>query len=258
MTEIAYKDPMTIGKILDRSIQFIFKNILWITLIGFIISFPSFAFEEWMSPLEPSNQLEMIKYKIIFYLISVLLGPILAGTVTLLIGEQFCGRKMALSVAIKKSLKKWIQLVLLHLIVLIVMGLGFFLLIIPGIIALCATACAVPAMMLENLDPMEAFERSWKLTKSNRLRIFGYLILTGLIVAIGQAITGMLVGFGSLIYEAISLDHLSIYTIGMMAILMAPLIALGPAIATLLFFDLRIRKEAFDLEEETQTILMAS
>jgi uncharacterized membrane protein YccF (DUF307 family) len=38
MSELIENDPMTVRKILSKSVSFIFKNILWITFFGFLIS----------------------------------------------------------------------------------------------------------------------------------------------------------------------------------------------------------------------------
>jgi len=246
MSELINKDPMTVGKILDKSVNFIFRNILWITLIGFLISLPELSFNEWMPDANPEDTFVLLKYKLILRVIRMVITPFLAGTVTILLGEHFCGRKIAWYQGFGKSIKKWIPLVLLQLVIGIVVGLGSILLLIPGLIAMCATACAIPAMMLEDLRPMKAFDRSWGLTKKNRLRIFGYLFINMVTVAIASSVIPLAVTMG------VALDP--IYKVGLSALIFAPFQALWPAIATLLFYDLRIRKEAMDLEEETNTI----
>lgn len=247
MSEIFINEPLTLGKILDKSINFIFKNILWITLLGFSIEFPQLIFSKWVGSEYQSviNSLGSLQNRLMSGLIYMILTPFLAGTVTLLLGAQFSGNSMAWHQAFGKTLKKLFPLLLLQLLVVICIVLGSILLVIPGIIVMCATACAIPAMMLENLGPSKAFDRSWELTKKSRLRIFGYFILSGLIMLITAGILTAIIAI---------IPIPLIYQIGILALLTAPLHALWPAITTLLYADFRIRKEALDLEQETHKL----
>lgn len=251
MSELINKDPMTVGKILDKAVNFIFRNILWIALIGFLILLPGLLWNQWMSSEDSNNQfarLARLKYNLILQLISWVLSPLLAGTVTILLGEHFCGRKIPWYQGFGKSIKKWFPLVLLLLVVGTLVVLGSFLFIIPGIMVMCATACAIPAMMLEDLSPIKAFKRSCGLTKNSRFRIFGYFIFCLIPPIVG--------GIAALILETMPMDPL--YKVGITALVLAPTQALWPAISTLLFYDLRIRKEAMDLEEEANMISVAT
>ena len=249
MSELIDKSPMNIGKILDKSINFIFKNILWITLIGFIMSFLPLSFEMWISTAESMNQSVVSILNIIVGLLITSVGILFAGMVTILLGEHFCGRKITWYQGFKKSIKKWIHLILLNIVITIAIMLGFILLIIPGIIVMCATICAIPAMMLEDLRPIKAFRRSWDLTKKNRFRILGYVILYCVVLIIINLIP-------ALITMTVPIDP--IYQIGISALILPPFYVLSSAIATLLFFDLRIRKEAMDLEEEANLITVGT
>lgn len=252
MSEIINKDPMALGKIIDKSVKFIFNNIVWITVVGFGISLLELSLdhlrvslEQWKPNAGESIPFEILQYGPILILIYMILNHLLKGTVTLLFGEEFLGRNMSFYQGFQKSIKKLIPLILLQLAVAIVIGLGSILFIIPGIIAMCATACAIPAMMLEDLGPMKAFDRSWDLTKNNRFRIFALSCLLMLIMFLLHRIP-------SWVTIVIPMDP--IYKVVFSAIILAPFKALWAAINTLLFLDLRIRKEAIDLEKETNTI----
>lgn len=244
MSELIENDPMTVRKILSKSVSFIFKNILWIVFIGFLISLSELSFDDLFFP---SGLYEIIKYKIFEHLFGIVFNSLLAGMVTVLLAEHFWGRKMAWYLGLKKSLIKWGPLIILQLVIQIMTLVGGMLLVVPGIIIGCASACAVPAMMIEDLMLVESIERSWNLTKNNRIRIFGYLLLNLIISGIVVAITQSTIEF-------ILINP--IYQIGVMALIFSPFQALWPAIATLLFFDLRSRKKAMDLEVENKKILV--
>lgn len=259
MIEFINREPMTIGKILDKSFQFIFKNIVWIALVGVIVTLPETIIAIILYLNQPLDDTDTTQTYVlstitgmpwlaassVMLMISIFIWPILSGTVTLLVGQQFCGKKMTFSEGFKNSVKKWIPLILLQLLIWLAIGLGMVLFIIPGLIALCAAACAVPAMMFEDLGPKEAFGRSWNLTKGSRLRIFGYFLLVGIIIK--SALT-----LPSMIMEFLPIDP--IYRIGLSSLISTPFHVLWQAVTALLFFDLCMRKEAMDLEVQANTI----
>ena len=85
------------------------------------------------------------------------------------------------------------------------------------------------AALLEGLGPIAALSRSWALVKGNWWRVFGIMLVVGIIaVAIG-AILGIIPVVGGIIGS----------------ILVAPITITS---ATLLYYDLRVRKEGYSLE----------
>lgn len=235
------KEPMTVGQILDKSVNFSFKNILWISIIGVLISTPEFVIQYSM----PNASL-LSWNRLIFGLMSLMAAPFLAGLVAQLLGESFLGNEISYTEAFKKTLKKIIPLILLQILSVLSTVIGIFLLVIPGVIVICATACSVPAMMLENLSPTKAFDRSWKLSKNSRMRIFGYFCIFTCITLLVQGVARLL---GNLPIDPI-------YKLGFSAITTAASSGIWPAITTLLFLDLRIRKEAMDLDMEASTLVV--
>lgn len=234
MSELIQKIPLSLWTMIRQSLDFVFKNIFWITLIGLMISLPELFLKWWTPPTEPA--IPSWGMLLSSFLISTILSPFLLGTITTVFGEQLFGRHLSWNQGLQKSIKKFIPLVLLLLLLNLVIGLGFILLIIPGIIAMCATTCAIPAMMLENLGPIEALKRSWSLTKNNRFQIFALLCLATLTMIF---ISGIPLG---IIMMGISMDN-PLYDV-LSTIILTPVQALFPAIATLLFFNLRMNKEA--------------
>lgn len=91
-------------------------------------------------------------------------------------------------------------------------GIGFLLLIVPGLILLTFWSLGAPSIVVEGLGPIEAFGRSWRLVRGDAWSVFGTLFVVFLIVlvinivlmAIGAAIglAGAIVG--SIIAAAIT------------------------------------------------------
>jgi uncharacterized membrane protein len=105
----------------------------------------------------------------------------------------------------------YLHIVLANLLVFALVVIGFFALIIPGIIIACRLVFVSYIVMDKKLDPIEAVELSWKLTKGHGWRIFFMAIISFfiglfgflmLIVGIFPAIIWICSSFASL-YESV-------------------------------------------------------
>ncbi len=138
----------------------------------------------------------------------------------------------------------------------LIMGGGFILLVIPGIYFACRICVAIAAALLENIGPSDAIGRSFSLTKDFAGRAFMiyllYFAMAWGIIAVFQ------IPFLALI--ALYAKQPQIVTVGMILmqlgsflanVLVAPVSTIGFA---LFYYDLRVRKEAFDLQVMMQAI----
>jgi hypothetical protein len=129
-------------------------------------------------------------------------------------------------------------------------GIGMLFLIIPGIIIFVGLAVSTPALVLENLGARAALSRSWMLTRGHRKRIFNSIAVAFLLMSIpmfalgGYAASrmaedptlGVVVSTEALVLNAVA---------AFLAALMRPLFY---CLLTVVYYDLRVRKEAYDLE----------
>jgi hypothetical protein len=132
----------------------------------------------------------------------------------------------------------------------LVTGLSFLLLIIPGIYMACRLCVCIPAALLENLGPRASLERSFALTKDNAGRAF--LILLTYVVILYAALFLFDIPFGIAIASAAhDPAMLRVWTALMQVgnfiatVLVTPVFTIA---ASIFYFDLRVRKEAFDLQ----------
>ncbi len=104
---------------------------------------------------------------------------------------------------------------------------------------------AAPIVMLERIGATAALRRSWQLVRGSTPRVFGITLLVGLITGILSAIVGALLNvltqFGD---ENVRLLLGQLASL-LVAILIQPISFI---VVVLLYYDLRIRKEAFDIE----------
>ena len=128
----------------------------------------------------------------------------------------------------------------------ILIAIGFVLLIIPGIWLMVAICVAIPALMLEGVKGFGAMKRSMNLVDGRWWATFGRLIvafiLYGIVVAIFGAIASAITNSMTNV-TLFLLINVAISTIGV--ILLSPFIA---AVINWIYIDLRVRKEALDIE----------
>lgn len=106
------------------------------------------------------------------------------------------------------------------------------------------------AIVLENYNSTGGLGRSWKLVKGNFWRVLGMVMILILIVSLASLGPYLLILFGAALFSS-PLLIVAVNAIASMAIvlLMTPL---QSAVLTVLYYDLRIRKEGFDLQLQMQ------
>ena len=85
-------------------------------------------------------------------------------------------------------------------------GIGFLLLIVPGLFLLTMWSVGAPAIVVERIGAIDAFGRSWGLVKGNGWSVFGALILILIIVIIIQMVLvliGAAIGLGGAIVASV-------------------------------------------------------
>lgn len=115
---------------------------------------------------------------------------------------------------IKGFMENYFHIVLAHLLVTALIVMGFFVLIIPGIIIACRLVFVSYIVMDKKLDPIEAVEMSWRLTRGHTWRIFFmgvvsfFVLIFGLmmlIIGIFPAMMWISSAFATL-YESVLLE----------------------------------------------------
>ena len=120
------------------------------------------------------------------------------------------------------------QLVLVGLVAGIGTGLGFVLLIIPGLILLTIWSVAAPVVVLERPGGLRALGRSRELVRGNGWRVFAVIFVLFAFVAVVSFVIELAFSFSSAVVSALVASVVTIFT--------APVQALG---AGVLYFALR-------------------
>ena len=128
---------------------------------------------------------------------------------------------------------------------------GFILIItIPVVIwVLVRWAVATPALFAEGIGPVKALGRSWNLVRDNWWRTLGILIVVSIMVSLIQSALGVLFTGIAAVLPGLG-DDLRSGLVTTVATLVNALVgAITPIAITMLYLDLRVRKEGLDLDQ---------
>jgi hypothetical protein len=127
------------------------------------------------------------------------------------------------------------------------LGIGFMLLLIPGILVLMWYSLAVPASVVEHIGVSDALNRSSRLSKGSGWRIFGVYVLLFIFTIVANLAIQYLLKLALSPLKAMHTVQTLLGTGGsyLVGALVGPVITIA---LTLLYYDQRVRREAFDLE----------
>jgi hypothetical protein len=115
------------------------------------------------------------------------------------------------------------------------------------------------AIILERRGPLAAIKRSWSLSKGARLRIVGILLVSLVITLLPVFGIGAVAGLGTSMWdvaESMTLSPVQMFFQQLISMLSSALTTpFMVACVTVLYFDRRVRTEAYDLEVAADELL---
>jgi hypothetical protein len=170
------------------------------------------------------------------FLALLIIQPIIMAAITHAIGESYLSKSVTFGGALRFALTIVLPLLGTWILATMIVMVGFVFFVIPGLLLLLMFAVLTPVMVTEGVFGFAAMERSWSLMKGNMLRALGLLMVTSILASALTAGVGMAAGFIPVIGSVVA------------GIVQAAANAFGTAALVVLYFDIRCRKEAFDLE----------
>lgn len=170
------------------------------------------------------------------WFIAIAIQQLLLGALTRGGAGAVVGRPVDVNASYRYAFSRLGGLIGLALLIAIVVGVGFLLLIIPGIIFAVFLAMAVPAFIIERKGVTESMSRSWQLVSNHWWHTLVVIFVASLLAGIVNGILTALGGDNFVLYWIFS-------TIGLL--ITAPFVAL---VAIVLYVDLRSRHEGLTAE----------
>jgi len=244
-------EPMTAGVLLDRAFRLYTGNFALMLGIAAAAYVPFYlimlAIESSIGGNLPSRGggLSTLIFQLVFMILWASIAfPIASGATTFAISERYLGNDVTIGDALRRGLSYFWPLSIAQITATIRVIFGFFLLIIPGILWMLSYSLIVPVILVEGQKAIPSLRRSRDLIKGYRGKAFCIVLIVNLLqlVLLGgvNLIAGMFfdseTGSGSILSSALN---------NLLSIFLTPL---GIIAAILLYYDMRIRKEGFDLE----------
>jgi hypothetical protein len=225
----------SVGEILDLAFQLYRSRWKQMATATGILVLPLLVLEV-LAPLDLLPVLNMLS-NLVFLAAS--------AAVVVIASEAYLGRDVAAADAVRAAGRRFFSIWGAAIIQGILIVFGLFLLIIPGIIAMAVTFAMQQAIMIEGETAGDAFTRSRELARGH----FVHILLTG-VLAFFIVFFGMM-GIGFAIGLAVQNPRLSMLLTNVALVAINPLAAV---VSTVLYYDLRIRKEAFDVAVATERL----
>jgi hypothetical protein len=259
---------MSVGDILDRGLKILLSRlpafyvinllVLWPTVLVQLAT-PYFVTAE-AGPQSPAGAIVVAVSGLAILLLTVILQPLGIAATLYIIAQDFVDKKASIGEAFNFAFRRFGILLGTSILVGLVVGVGSLFCIVPGLIFLFWYMLTGQVVVVEGLGGTRAMARSKDLTNGFRGRVAGLFFLFFIISMIFGAVVGAL-GYVLPAYEMVttstgvrSIPNYTNNTIHVVvSFLVNTLVQTYNAVCmTLLYFDLRIRKEGFDLELAAQ------
>ena len=157
------------------------------------------------------------------------------------------GRDIALRDMIRRALSRALAIIALAFLLGIALFLGFMLFVVPAIIMAARWVVALPVCVVEGLGPFASMQRSADLTRGNRWKIFGLLVVA-LLLLIG---TSIVVGIATDAIVDLAPDGIARTVVANIidTIVIAIYTAYFNIALVMIYRDLRITKDGVDTEQ---------
>jgi hypothetical protein len=207
---------------------------------------------------------------LVSFIALLVIQPLVTGAVTKAVSDKYIGNPATAAASLKEAWGCVGTLLLTEFVAGLIIILGLMLLLVPGILWMLSYSLIAPVVIIEAagrgqrqysltgqsgtvpvvMERSEIRRRSWDLVKGNRGRIF---IILAVIFVLNLLLNAGGSSVASMFADATSRTAGVIRTIfsDVIQIVVTPLQTIA---ITLMYYDLRIRKEGFDLEMLSQAI----
>ncbi|MBI4340519.1 MAG: zinc ribbon domain-containing protein [Chloroflexi bacterium] len=236
--------PSSLGQLLSHTLG------VYLSLFGPIVRIALFA----QIPLLAATFVSGESVRLVLTLVWLFFSPIAGAAVAYSVARLYVGQRTGAMQSFVGAMNNGTSLLLNNL---AYMGALFAALLLSALLVglpilvfvMVAWSCYIQAVVIEGGGPMAALMRSWQLVRGSWWRIFGILLVFSLL-AVAVALLASLPGLGLALVSTRWGDFLA--TLGQT--LATPILYIA---LTLVYLDLRARKEGLSLERLAQEVASA-
>ena len=262
--------PMTLGEVLDRTFTLYRERFLLFagitalpylsTLIfnfGVLLVEQSGAHGSTPSLQSPGLLGGIIAGAIGGVFLLVLMVCIAHAATVSAVSDVYLGRPTSVSTAYAHAKGSILIVIAIMIMSFIATAVGFIFLFIPGIYIACRLSVSVPVAIVEKESPVASMERSMELTKGYAGQMFLLLLLVGVL---SWVVSMLLEAPGTIFTVAAAMAKrqpplvATVYTYLAQYVAQVVVGPIGTISASLMYYNLRVRKEGFDIQHLMNTL----
>ena len=229
--------PRKATEIIDAAIEVYRRNPIHFLLLAAIVRVPWLIVQiVFLAPHEGDP--DAIVTSLLISLGTMISTFIMEGFVVFMAAELYLGRETDAFETFRRVGPRILAVFLASLMQSLAIGAGLILFLFPAVWVTAVLFAVMPAVVIEGKGVFGAFDRSEKLSsgeKGHILSAIGLVVLIRIILEVGILVIASAIPMTELRYVAITAASMVVY----------PLYGISTA---LIYYDIRIRKEGFDIE----------
>ena len=266
---VADARPLGVGEILDAGIKVYLRNartlmglaatvviplqaISWVVLLSIVSksnevpsSFRAFSSH---ASATAADSAATLGADLVLFVVALIASAFTTAACVKAISDLYLGQPTGFAESLRFAVRRLLPYLVMEILYLLGLAVAFILLVVPGIWLYAAWSVAAPALLIEGLSPPRALGRSRRLVKGRWFPTAGVLlvavVMTGLVSA---AFQGLLVGAAFLPGQPPVLLGVTVVVVAgaISSIIATPFTA---TVWTILYYDLRVRREGYDVD----------
>lgn len=244
--------PLSLGQLLDETFNLYRRNFLLFVGISAIPNLALLALQLGLGTAAFSQSTDFVLASLTSlgsWFAALFAGSIVAAATTFAVSDIYLETPTSIMACFSRVSGKTVRVAYVSFITSLIIGIGFAFCIVPGVYLAGRYGLAVPAVVLEKITGNQSLSRSSALTQDFVWRVILVYFLTAIFAMIMAVTLGGTVSvLGSLIFHGdgiVSHPALQDIITTFSAILFGPVSAIA---LTLVYYDQRVRREAFDIE----------
>jgi hypothetical protein len=258
--------PLRVGEILDAGIKLYVRNartlmaltacvVVPLQLLSAIVLMSTVSngdqvptgFGALASRTSTSDTTTSLGAQATLLVVGILVSALTTAACVRAVSDLYAGRDADMTSSLRFAARRILPLLTMEVLYFLGLSIAFVALIIPGIWLYVAWSVAAPALLIERTGPVRSLGRSRRLVKGRWRSTAAVLIVAAVMVALlSGAFEALLVAI-ALTSNPSALLAVVVVTLasGISTVVVEPFRA---AVTTVLYYDLRIRHEGYDLE----------
>ncbi len=238
--------PMSLGEILQTGLSVLCSH-FWLLVGLAAITYVPLGVVQEAFPIaagifargegSPASPLALVLLSLVALVVLGVVAPLASAAMTAALGDIYLGRPTGVGPALHRAWALFIPLAWTTLLSYGIIALGMVALIVPGLWLIFAYFVSSQVVLLEGLSGMAALRRSSELMRGNKGRAFVMALAVGLLQAVVSGAT------------AAALPSLPLFGAAVGTVVSTVSMAYLIAVTVVFYFDLRCRRDTFDLEE---------